>query len=85
MSLEQNATTDIPENDMNPYVRAQISKYVEDFRRFALDKFSDKIIDDQIKNDLKIISIFCESRKLESRPYELHYMNGIKKYLGKDN
>jgi hypothetical protein len=85
MNLEQNATTDTLENDMHPYVRSQISRYVEDFRRFAEHKFSDKIMDDQVKNDLKIISIFCESRKLEFKPYELHYMNGIKDYLERDN
>jgi hypothetical protein len=85
MNLEQSATNDILENNMEPYVRSQVNKYVEDFRIFALHKFSKRIIDDQVKNDLKVISIFCESRKLEFKPYELHYMNGIKDYLERDN
>lgn len=85
MNLEQSATNNILENDMHPYVRSQINKYVEDFKLFALHKFSKRIIGGQVKNDLKIISIFCESRKLEFRPYKLHYINGIKDYLRRDN
>jgi|TARA_Y100000296_G_C5025748_1_gene182169 hypothetical protein len=85
MSLEQNATTDTLENDMHPYVRSQISRYVEDFRQFTTLQFSNRVIGSQVKGDLNTILFLCESHNLNFKPYKLKYINGIKKYLGKDN
>ena len=85
MNLEQTATTDILENDMNPYVSSQIDKYIGDFRQFTTLQFSNRVIGSQVKGDLNTILFLCESHNLNFKPYKLKYINGIKNYLGKDN